>query len=50
MGQQVVEFRKKGLFRLEANPPSVATIKGEAYVGGNLNTTVRRGRELALNG
>jgi hypothetical protein len=49
VGQQVVEFRKKGLFRLEANPPSVAAIKGEAYVGGNLNTTVKHGKELALN-
>jgi len=49
VGQQVVEFRKKGLFRLEANPPSVAAIKGEAYVGGNLDTTVKHGKELALN-
>jgi len=46
---QVVEFRKKGLFRLEANPPSVAAIKGDAYVTGRLNTTVKHGKVLALD-
>ncbi|HXR76951.1 MAG TPA: hypothetical protein VN737_13315 [Bryobacteraceae bacterium] len=49
VGKQVVEFRKKGLFRLEANPPSIAAIKGDAFVTGTLNTTVKHGKELALD-
>lgn len=49
VGRQAVEFRKKGLFRLEANPPSVAAIKGDAYVAGTLNTDVKHGKELALD-
>jgi len=44
-----IEFRKNGLFRLEANPPAIAAIKGEAYVAGNINMTVKKGKLLQLD-
>jgi hypothetical protein len=44
-----IEFRKNGLFRLEANPPAIAAIKGEAYVAGDVNMTVKKGKLLQLD-
>jgi len=44
-----IEFRKNGLFRLEANPPAIATIKGEAFVAGNINMAVKKGKLLQLD-
>jgi hypothetical protein len=49
VGNFPVELRKKGLYRLDANPPGVATIKGEAFVAGNLNLTVKQKKFVALN-
>ena len=49
LGSNTVEFRKNGLFRLEANPPAMATIKGEAFVSGNVNMTVKHGKLLQLD-
>ena len=49
IGDHVVQLHKRGLFRLEADPPAVATIKGEALVtGGNLNEKVKKGKILQL--
>jgi hypothetical protein len=50
IGDHVVQLHKRGLFRLEADPAAVATIKGEALVtGGNLKEKVKKGkiRQLA---
>ena len=44
-----IEFRKNGLFRLEANPPAIAAVKGEAYVAGDVNMTVKKGKLLQLD-
>lgn len=44
-----IEFRKNGLFRLEANPPAIAAIKGEAFVAGDVNMTVKKGKLLQLD-
>jgi hypothetical protein len=44
-----IEFQKNGLFRLEANPPAIAAIKGEAYVAGDVNMTVKKGKLLQLD-
>jgi hypothetical protein len=46
---QTVEIRKPGLFRLEANPPSVSVIHGEVFVTGGLNATVTSGKQLPLD-
>jgi hypothetical protein len=49
VGDHVVQLRKRGLFRLEADPPAVAAIKGEALVtGGDLNEKVKKGKILQL--
>jgi hypothetical protein len=40
VGKDIVQLRKKGLVRLEADPPAVATVKGEGFVGGNVNLQV----------
>jgi hypothetical protein len=46
-----VELRKKGLYRLEASPAAVGVLKGgQAFVAGNLNTTVKSGKILELDG
>jgi len=51
VGSQSVELRKKGLYRLEASPPAVGVLKGgQAFVAGNLNTTVKSGKILELDG
>jgi hypothetical protein len=51
VGNQTVELRKKGLYRLEASPPAVGVLKGgQAFVAGNLNTTVKSGKLLQLDG
>ena len=49
VGDHPVEFHKKGLYRLDAEPPGVAAIKGEAFVAGSLNVAVKQGKFLALN-
>jgi hypothetical protein len=49
VGKFPVELRKKGLYRLDADPPGVATIKGEAFVAGDLNLTVKQKKFVALN-
>lgn len=49
IGDHPIEFHKKGLYRLDAEPPGVASIKGEAFVAGNLNVAVKQGKFLALN-
>lgn len=49
LANQQIELRKKGLYRLDAEPPGVATIKGEAFVAGTLNVAVKQGKFLALN-
>ena len=49
VGNKPIEFLKPGLFRLSAEPASVAAIKGEALVAGSDNITVKKGKELALN-
>jgi hypothetical protein len=49
VGKYPVELRKKGLYRLDAEPPGVATLKGEAFVAGNLNATVNKGKFLAFD-
>lgn len=49
IGDKRIEFRKNGLFRLEADPPAIAAIKGEAYVAGNINMTVKKGKLLQLD-
>src|SRR4051794_4863456 len=41
IGTQPVELRKKGLYRLEASPAAIASVKGEAFVAGSINTTVK---------
>jgi hypothetical protein len=46
---QSVEIRKPGLFRLEADPPSVSVVHGEVFVTGGLNATVTSGKRLALD-
>jgi hypothetical protein len=49
VGDHIVQLQKRGLFRLEADPPAVATIKGQALVtGGNLNEKVKKGKILQL--
>jgi hypothetical protein len=51
VGTQTVELRKKGLYRFEASPPAVGVLKGgQAFVAGNLNTTVKSGKILQLDG
>jgi hypothetical protein len=49
VGNKPVELRKKGLYRLMADPPAVATIQGELFVAGNMNTTVKKGKLLQFN-
>jgi hypothetical protein len=49
VGNFPVELHKKGLYRIDADPPGVATVKGEAFVAGNLNMAVKQGKFLALN-
>lgn len=49
VGNQPVRFKKKGLYRLEADPAAVAVVKGEALVDGSLNTVVKKGKLLQLN-
>jgi hypothetical protein len=49
VGSYPVELRKKGLYRLDAEPPGVATLKGEAFIAGNSNVTVKQGKFVALN-
>ena len=49
VGSYPVEFHKKGLYRLDAEPPGVASIKGEAFIAGNLNAIVKQGKFVALN-
>lgn len=49
IGGHTVQLQKRGLFRLEADPPAVATIKGEALVtDGNLSAKVKKGKILQL--
>jgi hypothetical protein len=50
VGNQPVQLRKRGLFRLQADPPAVAAIKGETYVGGTFNATVKQGKMMQLDG
>lgn len=49
VGNHIVQLRKKGLFRLEADPPAVAAIKGEAFVADNINEPVKQGKLLQLD-
>ncbi len=49
VGKHLVQLRKKGLFRLEADPPAVAAIKGEAFVADNINEPVKQGKLLQLD-
>jgi hypothetical protein len=49
VGGKPVELRKKGLYRLEASPAAVATIQGELFVAGNIDTTVTKGRLLQFD-
>ncbi len=48
LGNQLVEIRKKGLYRLEADPAAIGVIKGDAFVAGNLNMEVKQGKLLQL--
>lgn len=50
VGNHLVQLRKKGLFRLEADPPAVAAIKGEAVVADSVNSqVVKQGKLLQLD-
>lgn len=49
VGSKPVELRKKGLYRLMADPPAVATIQGELFVAGNMDTTVKKGKLLQFD-
>lgn len=49
VGNKPIEVRKKGLYRLMADPAAVATIQGELYVAGNLDTTVKKGKLLQFD-
>jgi hypothetical protein len=48
LGNQLVQIRKKGLYRLEADPAAVGVIKGDAFVAGNVNVEVKQGKLLQL--
>ncbi|MGC2662011.1 MAG: hypothetical protein WA324_28960 [Bryobacteraceae bacterium] len=49
VGKEPVDIVKKGLYRLDGNPASVATIQGELFVGGDINEVVKKGKDLRMD-
>ena len=51
LGEGSVSTSKRGLYRLEANPPGLRVLKGKALVvSGNHRIEVKKGREVTLGG